>query len=48
MNELKTLVIALIILWYGPVPTKNMQTPPPLSFELVVMDDAQFVETDEK
>ena len=25
----------------GPVPTKDMQTPPPLSFDPVFMDDAE-------
>ena len=33
----------------GSVPTKNMQTPPtPLSFDPVLMDDAQCTETNEK
>ena len=28
----------------GPVPTKDMQTPPPLSFDPVFMDDAECAE----
>ena len=31
-----------------PVPSKDMQTPPPLSFALIFMKDAQCAESNEK
>ena len=46
-NNIDCICIQIVYGIVGPVPTKDMQTPP-LSFDSIFMEDPQFAETNEK